>query len=217
MLLHRIGIWCASLLLYGSLNAQTDTVSIPDNIEFLPSATVVDTNADSSTLRIKPFSNFWTHDPHSVRRAALYSAILPGLGQAYNGKYWKIPIVYAAIGTSGYFIYYWYDYYDELRAAYLARTDANPATIDELYAFIPSDDILLQYVEQSKQYLDLMVVITAGVYALNIIDAIVDAHLYAFDISDDLSMQVSPAYLPAHGMQSMGSGGVGLQLKFSLK
>ncbi len=62
-----------------------------------------------------------------------------------------------------------------------------------------------------------MVVVTAGVYALNIIDAIVDAHLYAFDISDDLSMQVSPTYLPVRGFQMPQTGSVGLQLKFSLK
>ncbi len=217
MFRHRIGIWCVLVLLSGSLSAQTDTITTADSIEFLPIATLADTSLDTTAFHFNPFTNFWSHDPHSVKRAALYSAILPGLGQAYNGKYWKIPIVYAAIGTSGYFIYYWYDFYDELRAAYLARTDADPETIDALYAYIPSDEILLQYVEQSKQYLDLMVVVTAGVYALNIIDAIVDAHLYAFDISDDLSMQVSPTYLPVRGFQMPQTGSVGLQLKFSLK
>jgi len=170
------------------------------------------------TIQKPPFTvtSLWSHDPHSVRLAALYSAVLPGLGQAYNEKYWKIPIVYGALGTSGYFIYYWYDFYDELRDAYIARTDTDPLTIDEQYAYIPADEILLQYVETSKRYLDLMVVVTFAVYSLNIIDAIVDAHLYHFDVSDDISMQFGPAILPANIFQQP-TGAMGLQIKLGFK
>ena len=197
--------------------AQTDTTQVQEDISMLDLDALRNEQVDTAATKAAPFSNFWTHDPHSVRRAALYSAILPGLGQAYNEKYWKIPIVYAALGTSGYFIYYWYDFYDELRTSYLARIDDDPLTVDELYDYIPSDEILLQYVEQSKRYLDLMVVVTFGVYALNVIDAVVDVHLYHFDISDDLSMQLSPAYFSGNTFAAPRSGAFGLQLKFEIK
>ena len=104
MCLHRIGLWFALMLPFGSLHAQVDTIAQPDSTSFLEwGDTTVVQEPDSAQTRFTPFAHFWSHDPHSVRRAALYSAVLPGLGQAYNGKYWKIPIVYAAIGTSGYF------------------------------------------------------------------------------------------------------------------
>ena len=217
MFRHRIGIWCVLVLLSGSMSAQTDTITTADSIEFLPIATLADTSLDTTAFHFNPFTNFWSHDPHSVKRAALYSAILPGLGQAYNGKYWKIPIVYAAIGTSGYFIYYWYDFYDELRTAYLARTDSDPETIDALYAYIPSDEILLQYVDNTKRYSDLLVVVTSVVYILNIVDAVVDAHLYDFNVSDDLSLHIQPYMLPKGYLTQNDFNTFGVNLKLSLK
>ncbi|MBK9507903.1 MAG: hypothetical protein IPO03_21370 [Bacteroidetes bacterium] len=93
-------VFCATLA-----KAQTDTVAVTDTII---TAAVDTTAVGSDSLQTPFYKNLWSHNPHSVGRAALYSAIIPGLGQAYNGKYWKIPIVYGAIGTAGYFIYYWY-------------------------------------------------------------------------------------------------------------
>lgn len=193
-----------------ALQAQQDSVSV---------VTVADSTAvaDTASAHAPFYKGLWSHDPHSVKRAALFSAVVPGLGQAYNGKYWKVPIVYAALGTSGYFIYYWYDFYDELRTAYIARTDTDPFTIDDTYAYIPSDEILLQYVTSSKRYLDVMVVVTFAVYALNIIDAVVDAHLYDFNISDDLTLQWQPSYFPAHTFAMQNTGTLGVNLKISLR
>ncbi len=206
---YRRTLLCGLLILMsGLIEAQTDTAAVA----FADSAYVAD------TTQHKPFyTQLWSHDPHSVGRAALYSAIIPGLGQAYNGKYWKIPIVYGALGTAGYFVWYWYDFYDELRTAYIARTDEDPFTIDLDYAYIPSDDILLQYVEQSRRYLDVMVIVSFGVYALNIIDAIVDAHLYAFDVSDDLTMHWQPAYFPNRFGAQSTYGAFGVHLNLQLK
>ncbi|MEZ5014880.1 MAG: DUF5683 domain-containing protein [Chitinophagales bacterium] len=204
----------AFLLVAGSgdlvLYAQVDSTA--QEMEF---DTLIQEQLSISDTGVQAKGGFWSHDPHSPGKAALYSAILPGLGQAYNEKYWKIPIVYAGIGTSAYFIYYWDSFYKDLKTAYLARTDEDPLTVDTQYDYITSDATLLQYVYQTKKYSDLMVVVTSFVYLLNIVDAIVDAHLYGFDVSDDLSMYVRPD-LSAHwnGVQSTSfSPGINITLR----
>ncbi len=203
------------LFFASALFAQTDTITTfqTDTI----STAVIDTTLTGDSLKTPFYKNLWSHDPHSVGRAALYSAIIPGLGQAYNGKYWKIPIVYGAIGTAGYFIYYWYDFYDELKTAYIYRTDEDPLTIDYLYDYIATDEYLLQKVSQAKQYTDLMVVLTAAAYLLNIVDAVVDAHLYDFNVSDDLSLNLQP-YFPVSSMRlNSMQPAYGVTLKLFLK
>ena len=203
------------LFFASALFAQTDTITTfqTDTI----STVVIDTALTADSLKTPFYKNLWSHDPHSVGRAALYSAIIPGLGQAYNGKYWKIPIVYGAIGTAGYFIYYWYDFYDELKTAYIYRTDEDPLTIDYLYDYIATDEYLLQKVSQAKQYTDLMVVLTAAAYLLNIVDAVVDAHLYDFNVSDDLSLNLQP-YFPVSSMRlNSMQPAYGVTLKLFLK
>lgn len=203
------------LFFASALFAQTDTITTfqTDTI----STAVIDTALTTDSLKTPFYKNLWSHDPHSVGRAALYSAIIPGLGQAYNGKYWKIPIVYGAIGTAGYFIYYWYDFYDELKTAYIYRTDEDPLTIDYLYDYIATDEYLLQKVSQAKQYTDLMVVLTAAAYLLNIVDAVVDAHLYDFNVSDDLSLNLQP-YFPVSSMRlNSMQPAYGVTLKLYLK
>jgi len=203
------------LFFASALFAQTDTITTfqTDTV----STAVIDTALTADSLKTPFYKNLWSHDPHSVGRAALYSAIIPGLGQAYNGKYWKIPIVYGAIGTAGYFIYYWYDFYDELKTAYIYRTDEDPLTIDYLYDYIATDEYLLQKVSQAKQYTDLMVVLTAAAYLLNIVDAVVDAHLYDFNVSDDLSLNLQP-YFPVSSLRlNSMQPAYGVTLKLYLK
>ena len=153
-----------------------------------------DSTATDSVKHKAAIAQFWNAEPHSPGRAALYSAIIPGLGQAYNRKYWKIPIVYAGLGTSVYFIYYWNGFYTDLKNAYLWRTDDDSLTVDTQYSYITSNDILLQYVDLTRKYTDLMFVVTGAVYLLNIIDAIVDGHLYDFNVNDDLSMHLEPYF-----------------------
>lgn len=145
---------------------------------------------DSTTF----FQNIWSHNPHSVGRAALFSAILPGLGQVYNGKAWKVPIVYAGLGVaSGFVIYYRYGDlgFLDLRNAVKLRFDDDALTVDE-YVGLASDEQLLSLYSQTKRYQDISYISLSFVYLLNIIDAIVDAHLYDFDVSDDISMKITP-------------------------
>jgi hypothetical protein len=146
----------------------------------------------SDTLEIS--ANAPYDDIHSPRKAALYSLVLPGLGQAYNKKYWKIPVVYTALGISGYSIGFNAKYFKEFKDAYLIRTDGDSTTIDEYVDFLPLESQLLQYAQFYRKNLDISIIITAAIWTLNIVDALVDAHLYNFDISDDLSLQVLPSY-----------------------
>jgi hypothetical protein len=128
---------------------------------------------------------------HSPRKAAFYSAVLPGLGQAYNREYWKIPLVYAAVGISAGFFIGNFDYYKEFRDAYRIRMDGNANTIDA-YEGLYSDASLKVLRDAYRQYVDYSVLVFVLAYGLNIIDATVFAHLKDWNMSDDLSMRVVP-------------------------
>lgn len=143
---------------------------------------------------------------HSPKKAVLYSALLPGLGQAYNKKYWKIPIIYAGFGTIGYFIGWNNGFYGTYKQAYSDLTDGNDDTrsYEELDAYqyydldnpTDYDNFKTGLSKQSDYYRrnrDLLIIGIAGFYGLNIIDASVDAHLFDFDISEDLTMNWQPS------------------------
>tara|TARA_Y100000766_G_scaffold20335_1_gene14194 strand:- start:1595 stop:2140 length:546 start_codon:yes stop_codon:yes gene_type:complete len=124
-------------------------------------------------------------------KAAFYSAVLPGLGQAYNKKYWKIPIVYGALATGIYF-YNQNDYqYNRYRNAYKRRLAG--FTDDEFYGNglnpIISDDGLIRAQNTLKRNKELSILITFGLYVLNIIDANVDAHLLQYNLDENLSVR----------------------------
>jgi len=127
---------------------------------------------------------------HSATKAAYYSALLPGLGQAYNKKYWKIPIVYAALGTSGYIAVQNRDlhrqYQRELEYRAIGETTGFRGLLPE--------DKLAENLEQWREWRDLAYIATGVVYALNVIDAAVDAHLYDFSVDDDLTFEASPVF-----------------------
>lgn len=143
---------------------------------------------------------------HSPKRAALYSTIIPGLGQAYNKKYWKIPIVYAGIGACAYFANFSQGRYNEFRDAWttLNATDPNGSMEFDGYTYT------LNGLETGKNYYrrnrDLFTIFTAGVYIINIIDASVDAHLFDFDVSDDLSFHIQPVALQFANTGSISPG-----------
>ena len=127
-------------------------------------------------------------------KAAFYSAILPGLGQAYNKKYWKIPIVYGALGTGIYFHNQNNKSYKRYRGAYKRRLAG--FSDDEFWGtgVTPniSNDGLIRAQKQLKRNKEMSILVTIGLYALNIIDANVDAHLMQYNIDDNLSL--SPVY-----------------------
>ena len=140
---------------------------------------------------------------HSPRRATIYSAVLPGLGQIYNRKYWKVPIVYGGFATLGYFINFNNELYTKYKQGYsdIIDTDPNTNSFKKLNVnpiFFEADKIsqlterLRLAKDGSRRNRDLVVIGTAVFYALNIIDASVDAHFFNFDISDDLTINWVP-------------------------
>jgi len=138
---------------------------------------------------------------HSVKKAVRYSAMLPGLGQAYNRKYWKIPIIYGLGGFTVYSALQNQKLYIRHRDAYRLRSDGDPATVDEFDGLQTARE-LQQNRDIYRQARDLNWILTLGVYALNLVDASVDAHLFHFNVSDDLSVRLlrdSPHYNLATG------------------
>lgn len=124
-------------------------------------------------------------DPLTPAKAAFYSAILPGLGQAYNKKYWKIPLVYGAIGTSLYFYIDSNTKYHLYRDAYKRRLEG--FTDDEFDYLDESRLISGQKFYQRNR--DLSALFVVGFYVLNIVDANVDAALIQFNVNENLSMR----------------------------
>lgn len=157
-------------------------------------------------------------NPLSPAKAAFYSAVLPGLGQAYNKKYWKIPIVYAALGTGVYFYVTNNNEYNRYRDAYKSRLAG--FTNDEFYLdsngnqlTTPrvSDDGLRRGQKLFRRNKELSLLITIGIYALNIIDANVDAHLLQYNVDENLSL--APHY-KLNEIDATGNVGLTLNFKF---
>lgn len=144
-------------------------------------------------------------------RAALYSALLPGAGQAYNKKYWKIPIIYAGFGTLYYFIHSNNSDYKEFNNALIARNDNDSNTVDP-YPNLTDDDLRVRK-DYYRRNRDFCYILTGILYTLNIIDAYVDSQLLDFDVSDNLSMHTTPAIFGTKG-QDMKAG---LQLTFTFR
>lgn len=171
---------------------------------------------DSLIVERKPIN------PLAPSKAAFYSAVLPGLGQIYNKRYWKVPIVYAVIGT-GVYAYLWNDErYNAYRSAFKRRQAG--FTDDEFWdarnpgGEIPdtpdlSTDALQDAQERFQRDRDLSLLVTIAMYALNVVDANVDAHLKQFNIDDDLSLDMRP-YLDLDPISNNPNYGMAFLIKF---
>lgn len=157
---------------------------------------------------------------HNPKRATIYSAVLPGLGQAYNKKYWKIPIVYAGIGTIFYIAYTNGGNYSDYRKAYDYKTGIITEADDEIISIANrySNDNLITIRDHYRRNMELSWIAMALWYGLNVIDACVDAHLFEYDINDDLTLKVEPMLQTNFEEMAYGYGkcstGVSLKLKF---
>ena len=156
------------------INEVPEKIALPDSIQI--------------NQRFSPRIQRLIADPLTPSKAAFYSAIIPGLGQAFLGKGWKVPIIYAAIGAS----LYYYDVNNKemnsYRSAYKRRL--NGFFDDEyLETEIPiTTDQLLLGMEFHKNYRDIAIILAAASYMLNILEANVSAHLLQFNVNDDLSV-----------------------------
>ena len=151
---------------------------------------------------------------HSPTKATLYSTALPGLGQIYNRKWWKVPIIYAGFGVMTYFIWSNTDEYLIYRSAYIEKVNGNTNGNYAVLVAKYSEEELLSTTEYYRRNLELSILITAVWYVLNIIDATVDAHLYTYDINENLSLKVSPGLLPPATESFQIQPGIKLTLKF---
>lgn len=151
----------------------------------------------------------------SPTTASLYSAVLPGLGQIYNEAYWKVPLVYGLLGSMIYVVYFNDNQYQLYRQSYLDLTDADPNT--RYYENIASWEFMISDATNfasrlntastsARRNRDYMIIWTVVAYLAQVIDASVDAHLFDFDDSDDLSYRLSPSPLvdPASGRCYLG-------------
>lgn len=169
--------------------------------------------AQSDTLKTEKKKNASTY--RRARTASVMSAILPGAGQVYNKKYWKVPIIYAGLGGFGYLFYVNQEKFSFYSKNLKAEYDNDANTINESgYSGTQLQTLKADY----RKSRDLGIIGCAVFYALNILDANVDAHLTTFDVSDDLSLELRPynnvyCFHNSIGMQS----GVSLNLKFKNK
>jgi hypothetical protein len=153
---------------------------------------------------------------HSPRKAAIRSAIIPGWGQIYNRKYWKVPIVWGALGVTGYIFFNNLHTYEDLKFSYAAKYEASVYPYDSTNykqikpQYKPIDQEALKAGRnQYRQYIDYAAVFFIIFWGLNVVDAAVDAHLKAFDISPDLSLRIRPHYNPL-----VKAGGVSFVFNF---
>lgn len=196
---------CSALLLLmlaqrSAAQAVPDTARIPLSLDTTNAAQAPEraplVYTPSEPVKKQPFQPV-------PKKSALYSAILPGLGQLYNRQYWKIPVIYAGMAAAGYFIVDNTNSYRKYRKIYIARlqndfSDGSPYSTAEVK--------LLQ--DTYKKYLDMTVLLTALGYTIQVLDAVTFAHLKNFDVSKDISMRMSPVVTP---------GGIGLGLVVQFK
>jgi hypothetical protein len=182
-----------TIILFSMVN-NTSYAQQKDSVVFAHDSTIV-FEKRNDTIRKKIYS---------PRTAAIRSAILPGLGQIYNKKYWKLPIVYGALGVTAYIFFDNLKTYKEYRFAYKARVLADyPSYDSSLYNQLQPQykiydpNSIRTARDQFRRYIDYSVLVFVLFWGLNVVDASVDAHLKGFDVSPDLTLKIRPTYIPA--------------------
>jgi hypothetical protein len=187
-------------------SAQEDSTSVKKDTSLFVQGGVV-TKPTVDTIR-----------RHSPRKAAVRSAIIPGWGQVYNGKVWKVPIVYTAIGIPAGLFFYNKAWYDRTNYAYSVSLSPNPPqdSLDKVHPdLLPlvernASSSLVNYRNDFRRSMDYCVLFFLLAWGLNIVDATVDAHLKEFNVTPDLALKLKPVL-------SNNNYGVGLVLGFREK
>lgn len=190
----------------------------------MPAAAQIVVPAEVDTARLEPLE----HEPPRMQespemdqfeeldslsginpaKAAFYSAVLPGLGQAYNNSHWKIPVIY----IGGAFVAYSVNFYNQLYSQYLRNLQIIALDPDVTQIDGRNLDQYDRAAAAARRQRDYTIIIGGLLYGLNIVDAYVEAHLKEFDLNDDLAMRVKPAFLPQGGGQP--GAGIALTLHF---
>jgi len=161
------------------------------------------------TKRIDKVKAFFADEVHSPKKAVVYSAILPGWGQAYNRKYWKMPIVYVGFGAVGYFIKTNHDQYKLFKNDYLLLLDDPGA---ETSSGLSQQQIRTR-IDIFRRNRDLSIIGLFAWYGLGLVDASVDGHFFNYDIDDDLTLKLEPRVFDTYGHNQ----GLGISLNFTWK
>lgn len=160
------------------------------------------------SIKVKKEKPDYSFLPKNPKRATLLSAIVPGLGQVYNNKAWKAPIIYGAFITDFYFIQYNNRRYDIFIQALNSFDKGEPTQFPSLNRVA-----LVRNVEFWRRNRDMTILLMGVIYALNIVDANVDAHLSGFEISDDLALDIKPHFESF----STNNNSIGISLQFKFK
>ncbi|MEE3444891.1 MAG: DUF5683 domain-containing protein [Prevotella sp.] len=231
--MQKIKNWIATALLFTgtvSLYAQEtvpDTISVPTDslIEesFAPAdslKSILLTDTISKPLKVKKDWSQWQPDP---QRALWLALVIPGGGQIYNRKYWKLPLVYGGFIGCLYAMNWNNNMYKDYSQAYLDITDNDPGTASYNkflhlgMQITPTNENRYKEIFKSRKnkyrrWRDLSFFVLCGVYALSVIDAYVDAELSVFDISRDLSLRVEPTIMDNHSSRNpLDASSIGLQ------
>ena len=152
---------------------------------------------------------------HSPHKATIYSLALPGLGQAYNKKYWKIPIIYAGFGFFGYSIKTNHTEMKKFTEAYtyVANNETYPTNNPYVVRY-PNTGDLLRGRDFYRRKVELNIIWSAALYLLNVVDAAVDAHFFDYDVSDNLALRIEPSIIPSQIPMLPHSNGIRLCLNF---
>ncbi|MGM9760258.1 MAG: DUF5683 domain-containing protein [Parabacteroides sp.] len=207
LLLLMLFVWGVT----SGLQAQTDDVTTDTSLSLTPDTTVQKVLAAGDSLPLPAISMKPVFKPNPTK--AVLFALIPGMGQVYNRKYWKLPIVYGAFMGCLYAITWNNRNYQDYSDAYrdLVNDQLNKLPQEEwhqswqnmssrdpadLYKDSNFQTTLKNRKDYYRRYRDLSIILTVGVYALSMIDAYVDAHLFDFDISPDLSLRMEPVITP---------------------
>jgi len=203
----------------GRLLAPMDSIVVEDTKSLLADSTSVVVNKKQRKEKVKRDWNTWTPDP---QRALWLALVIPGAGQIYNRKYWKLPIIYGGFMGCIYALTWNNMMYKDYSQAYLDLMDTDPSTNSYnkfLHLGVEITEanenrfkqIFKNRKDKYRRWRDMSIFVMIGVYALSVIDAYVDAELSEFDISKDLSLEVRPTVIPNYaGGNPLQAQSVGL-------
>lgn len=162
---------------------------------FLPASSCFGQGSSQSSVALE------NDTVHSVKRATLLSAALPGAGQVYNGKWWKVPIIYGGLGACAYLAVDNHRQYRKYLDAFYVKIDSNQTNaIADSY----SPRALIELQNLYRDWRDLAIIIGGVIYALNIIDSHVDAHLYDYNVNDNLNLRIEPSLFYMQNLPAVG-------------
>jgi hypothetical protein len=161
---------------------------------------------DSFKTDVKLTDTISKRKEHYPQKATMYSAVLPGLGQAYNHKYWKIPIFYAGAGVLGYYIWFTNDQYKYYKQKYEQEVFKNSSDTRYRDAYGNARDTYRKWRDEDIVFLGIL-------YVVNIIDAMADGYFKDFDVNNDLTLKIQPSIIPLPA-STVNNYSLGLKLSF---